>query len=81
MDYIDNRRKPSCISCLKNFRCFEGGEDYTFTQEALTEILYSMVKIIDRKISKEMAEAGREYILHDGWTKCSIHFVCYMHAT
>ena len=35
-----------------------------------------MVQIIERKISKEMAEAGRGSILHDGWTKYGIHFVC-----
>ncbi len=29
---------------------------------------------VEKKLSAEMKEAGRGAIVHDGWTKCGIHF-------
>ena len=41
-----------------------------------------MVEIVERKISDKMKDATRVSILHDGWTKKSVHFVaifsCYI---
>ena len=41
-----------------------------------------MVDVVEKKISNEMAEAGRGSILHDGWSKNGMHYVgvyaCYI---
>ena len=53
-----------------------------FSQERVKEVLFNMTKLMEDRIGNEMETAGRVTILHDGWSKNSVHYVaiyaCYM---
>ena len=50
----------------------------------LKAVILTMVEIVEPKIGRQMKIAGRGSILHDGWTKDSVHYVgsycCYIRA-
>ena len=49
--------------------------DNKFSQKMLQRIIFNLVPLVEKEISREMKEAGMGAIMHDGWSKFGTHYV------
>jgi len=47
-----------------------------YAVETVRDVLLATQFLVEKAIAAEMKEAGVGAIVHDGWTKYSVHYVC-----
>jgi hypothetical protein len=50
-------------------------DKFKIKSNTVREVLLAMTVLVEKKLSAEMKEAKRGFIVHDGWTKFGVHFL------
>ena len=83
IDLIISKLLPLSAVEDNHYRKF-GKKTNNIGKKKLKQIICNIVELVEKKIQLEMEQAGQGSILHDGWSKFSVHYIglfaCYMKA-